>query len=81
MPRLVVDIETVPDISSVAAAFVPSPLNCLKRLTATGKFRPLSWDLPSLRVDDGLETAVAFPTAPNMMDSPLTPILGPFGGN
>jgi len=31
-------------------------------------------------VDDGFETIVAFPTAPNMMDSPLIPILGPFRG-
>jgi hypothetical protein len=35
----------------------------------------------SLGVDDGLETAVAFPTTPNMMDVPLIPILGPFGGD
>jgi hypothetical protein len=34
-----------------------------------------------LGVDDGLETAVAFPTTPNMMDVPLVPILRPFGGD
>ncbi len=27
--------------------FCAVPLNCPMRLTATGKFRPLSWDLPS----------------------------------
>jgi hypothetical protein len=31
--------------------------------------------------DYRLETAIAFPTLPNMMDLPLIPILGPFGGN
>ena len=31
-----------------------------------------------LGVGDGLETAVAFATAPNMVDMPLIPILGPF---
>jgi hypothetical protein len=34
-----------------------------------------------LGVDEGFETAVAFPTAPNVMDLPLIPIFGPFGGN
>jgi hypothetical protein len=32
-----------------------------------------------LGVDDGLETAVAFPTTPNMMDVAIIPIFGPFG--
>ena len=31
--------------------------------------------------DERLKTAVASPTVPNMMDLPLIPILGPFGGN
>ena len=34
-----------------------------------------------LDVGEGLETAVAFPAAPNMMDLLLISILGPFGGN
>ena len=46
-----------------------------------GKISSLAWIFHHLRVDDGLETAVAFPTAPNMMDLPLITILGPFGGN
>jgi hypothetical protein len=29
--------------------------------------------------DERVETATAFPTAPNMVDLPLIPILGPFG--
>jgi hypothetical protein len=34
-----------------------------------------------LRVDDGFKRAVTFPTAPKMTNVPLTPMLGPFGGN
>ena len=31
--------------------------------------------------DERLETAVAFPATPKMMDLPLIPTLGPFGSN
>jgi hypothetical protein len=33
-----------------------------------------------LDIGEGLETAVAFPAVPNMMDLPLISILGPFRG-
>jgi hypothetical protein len=38
-------------------------------------------DIGALVFDDGFETIVAFPAAPNMMDLSLIPILGPFGGD
>jgi hypothetical protein len=57
------------------------PLNYIKRLTATGKHRPVVRYFHRLCVDDGFKTAVAFPTAPKMTILMLTPILGPFGGD
>ena len=82
MPKvLALDIETVPDNQRRLPLLFSVPLDCPMRLTATRQDLPSSSHLPSLRVDDGLETEVAFPTAPNMMDLPLIPILCPFGGN
>ena len=59
----------------------PLPLNLSYAINRDGKICPLLQSFYRFGIDKCLKTVVAFPTAPNMMDLLLTPILGPFGGN